>query len=234
MPDNGYRFKFYLNAVHSIEINSIMGQEHPHTWEIGIDTFKFKESFIMFSDIEKKIESFLAIYQDKNLNTLYPFNSINPTLENLAFFFTTRLEKILVENGWVLRKLEISETPTRTFIIDISNSFNTMTENNEHNTSSSIASFSELIEKNIDETILKKMPLIDMGLDYANIDEEYIDDYEKAYEFIKQQRKLLRKRRRGRIRKRMIRKYILITFSCLLFIIALLYMIWRYPEYFFM
>lgn len=114
-----YRFKFYLNAVHSIEINGVMGQEHPHTWEIGIDALKSDDSFIMFTAIEKGVEQLLSVYQDKNMNKVPPFDTLNPTLENVSIYLRKVLEQFLIEKDWFLTRLEVSETPARTFIMEI-------------------------------------------------------------------------------------------------------------------
>ena len=152
MNGKEYRFKFYLNAIHSIEINNVAGQEHPHTWEIVIITEGFNDDFTMFSGIESKIEDFLAIYQDENLNMIAPFTNINPTLENLGLYFKQQLESILVENGWLLQKIEISETPSRTFIIDVS-------ENDSNNQTKEVnLNLATDISENIDNYVLKKVP----------------------------------------------------------------------------
>lgn len=113
-----YRFKFYLNAVHSIEINGIMGQEHPHTWEIGIDALKSDDSFVMFTAIEKGVEQLLSAYQDKNMNKVPPFDTLNPTLENVSIYLKKVLEQFLIEQEWFLTRLAVSETPARTFVIE--------------------------------------------------------------------------------------------------------------------
>lgn len=42
----------------------------------------------------------------------------NPTLENLCEFFKNELEKLLGSHGWLLSRIEVSETPTRSYIID--------------------------------------------------------------------------------------------------------------------
>ena len=42
----------------------------------------------------------------------------NPTLENLCDYFKTMLSRILGGNGWLLTKIEMSETPSRSYIID--------------------------------------------------------------------------------------------------------------------
>lgn len=120
MRYNQYRFKFYLNASHSIYLNGVLGQEHPHTWEITLNTIKLKDNFIIFNDIEKSIEKYLGKYQDSYLNKVEPFITLNPTLENICQYFKNEFQSLLLENGWLLLSMEISETPTRSYIIDIS------------------------------------------------------------------------------------------------------------------
>lgn len=120
-----YRFKFYLNAIHSIEIKDVMGQEHPHTWEIGIEAFKSDDSFIMFTEIEKAVEKTIAPFQDKKMNYVSPFDVINPTLENVSFYFKNKLEQMLIDHDWMLTRLEVSETPSRTFVIDLKDTSDT-------------------------------------------------------------------------------------------------------------
>ena len=38
-----YKFKFYLNARHGIYKNGLMGEIHPHTWEIVINVVKGRD-----------------------------------------------------------------------------------------------------------------------------------------------------------------------------------------------
>lgn len=138
MKYNRYRFKFYLNASHSIYINGVLGEEHPHTWEITLNTIKLKNNFIIFNDIEKKIEKYLKKFQDSYINNLQPFSTLNPTLENICGYFKSLFQGILFDNGWLLLSIEISETPSRSYIIDISDeiSFNSLLGNDnihEHN-----------------------------------------------------------------------------------------------------
>lgn len=120
MRYNQYRFKFYLNASHSIYLNGVLGQEHPHTWEITLNTIKLKDNFIIFNDIEKNIEKYLEKYQDSYINKVEPFVTLNPTLENICQYFKNEFQNLLLESGWLLLSMEISETPTRSYIIDIS------------------------------------------------------------------------------------------------------------------
>lgn len=117
-----YRFKFYLNALHYIVINDKNGDIHPHTWEIIVDIFKQGSDFIEFSDVEKPIENILKPMQNKNINSIPPFDTINPTLENITKYLYSKFEPIFVSNGFIMSRIEVSETPSRSFIIDITNS----------------------------------------------------------------------------------------------------------------
>ena len=114
-----YKFKFYLNARHAIYINGRLGDVHPHTWEIILHVTKLKSGFIKFGEVEKQIEEFVDSYQSKTLNDVEPFDKINPTLENCARYFKDRIQVILNANGWVLLMLEISETPARTYVLNL-------------------------------------------------------------------------------------------------------------------
>lgn len=118
MRYNQYKYKFYLNANHSIMIDGVRGQVHPHTWELVIEVVKIVEDFVQFSFVEKTIEDILSKYQDKYINEIEPFNKLNPTLENISGFFKEKIETELKADGWMLLRLEISETPARSYIID--------------------------------------------------------------------------------------------------------------------
>lgn len=114
-----YKFKFYLNARHAIYINGVLGTTHPHTWEIIINVIKKRNGFIEFNKLEKKIEQFMSIYQDKMLNDVPPFDIVNPTLENCCDYFKERISDILEQDGWVLLMIEMSETPSRSYVISM-------------------------------------------------------------------------------------------------------------------
>lgn len=113
-----YKYKFYLNANHSIMIDEKMGQVHPHTWEIMIDIVKIIEEFVPFSVVEKTIDEVLSEYQDKYINEVAPFDKLNPTLENISEYFKERIGDQLKNEGWLLLKMEVSETPARAYVID--------------------------------------------------------------------------------------------------------------------
>ncbi len=118
-----YVCKFYLNASHFIYIGNSKGDIHSHCFELAIDIgTKDKNSFVSFTEIEKCIEEILSPYQEQVINTVKPFDEINPTLENMAIYFKDVFYEELKKKNWVLLTLEFSETPTRSFLINVAES----------------------------------------------------------------------------------------------------------------
>ena len=115
---NQYKYKFYLNANHAIFINNVLGQMHPHTWEIMIEVLSTKENFVQFDRVEAAISQIFERYQDQFINTIEPFNTVNPTLENMVYHFKQMIEEQIKEYYMILLSIEISETPSRSYIIN--------------------------------------------------------------------------------------------------------------------
>ena len=140
MEYSQYKYNFYLNASHSIYINGNKGERHPHTWQISLYVVNSKDTFMMFNEVEKLIEDYLGKYQEKYMNECSPFDTINPTLENIAQYFMEELQKKLNPLNWVIFTMEVSETPSRSYIIS----------NVENNI------ISDVEKRNIAEKILEK------------------------------------------------------------------------------
>ncbi len=113
-----YKLKFYLNMNHFIIIGDKPGEVHPHTWEIIISVVSAQEDMTPFTSIERRMEAVMDQYQDKLLNDCAPFNKIVPTVENAAKYFFRLIQDNLIQEGWILMMLEVSETPTRSYIIN--------------------------------------------------------------------------------------------------------------------
>ncbi|MCX7771626.1 MAG: 6-pyruvoyl-tetrahydropterin synthase-related protein, partial [Clostridia bacterium] len=116
MRTQEYRFKFYLNATHYVNLNT-SSKVHPHTWEIVLFIRKTEEGFVQFTQLEATLKKYLVLYEGKYLNAVHPFQAIEPTLENIGVVFFDSIKAILEPTGWELQRLEISENPSRTFII---------------------------------------------------------------------------------------------------------------------
>lgn len=112
-----YRFKFYINASHSIIIAGRQGDIHPHTWEITLVILTRREDMVEFTDFEKAIEKFFTPFQNRTINDIPPFDTTIPTLENLVEYFGDMLRGIIRDIGGELLQIEGSETPSRSYII---------------------------------------------------------------------------------------------------------------------
>lgn len=141
-----YKYKFYLNANHAIYIDNNLGKIHSHTWEITLIVKNFNENFMQFNDVENIINEILDKYQNKNINTLEPFDKINPTLENICKYFNDIFKNKLLEKNIRLDTIEICESPKRAFII----------ENDDNNTNIAEQNEIEKENENILNSILEK------------------------------------------------------------------------------
>jgi 6-pyruvoyltetrahydropterin/6-carboxytetrahydropterin synthase len=121
-------------------MNGTRGERHPHTWQISLYIVNNQDTFMMFNEVEKIMEDYLGEYQGKYINDIPPFLTMNPTLENIAHCFMEELQKKLNPHNWVIITMEISETPSRSYII--SNVENNIIHEEE--------------KKNIAQEILKK------------------------------------------------------------------------------
>lgn len=113
-----YKFKFYLNMNHYIIIDGKPGEIHPHTWEIMISVISDQDKMMPFVSIERRLDEIMEQYQDKLLNECEPFNTIVPTVENAAHYFFRFIQDNIIRDGWILMMLELSESPTRSYIIN--------------------------------------------------------------------------------------------------------------------
>lgn len=123
-----YRLKVYLNARHFVIFQGNAGDIHPHTWEFSLTIRLGRTAFTQFGTFEKCVQEILSPYQNRLLNECAPFDVLIPTLEQLAETFSeefyTRLEAI----GGELTRVEVSETPTRSYILDLSGTHRARTE----------------------------------------------------------------------------------------------------------
>lgn len=113
-----YKLKSYLNMNHFIIIDNKPGEVHPHTWELIVSVVSAQSDMTPFTNIERKIETIMDQYQDKLLNECKPFDTLVPTVENAARYFFRLIQDSIIQEGWILMMLEVSETPTRSYIIN--------------------------------------------------------------------------------------------------------------------
>lgn len=124
-----YRLKFYLNGNHYLMFGNTRGETHPHTWEFTLNILVGRETFVEFNQYESAIEKLLAPYQNMVLNEVDPFDAIVPTLENQVEYFGIRIQELVKEIGGRLLSIEGSETPTRSYIINFNDAFDSFEMN---------------------------------------------------------------------------------------------------------
>lgn len=118
MKFKGHLYKFNMNASHSVLINGKRGTSHSHTFLISLFVETKSEEFMIYDSVEKIVNNFLSMYSGKELNEFEAFYKVEPTLENIGDFLFEELRKILKENNISILRLEISEIPTRVYIIN--------------------------------------------------------------------------------------------------------------------
>lgn len=114
-----YQLITYLNASHAIRWKAGTGQEHPHTYEINYQFQLLDSKIIRFDQVESKIAAILNPLDGSFLNETPPFDKVNPTLENLTDYLCDQFAKQLKSLNCALKSIQISESPTRAFRIEL-------------------------------------------------------------------------------------------------------------------
>lgn len=113
-----YKFKFYLNARHSVVINGVPSNIHPHTWEVAITFGLDATETVNFTIFEKALEKYFLNFEGKYLNEHESFKNINPTMENMGKIMYSDIKSLVNDKNLYFKRIEISENPTRTYIIE--------------------------------------------------------------------------------------------------------------------
>lgn len=111
-----YRLKFKLFAQHYINIQDKRSDCHSHTWNITL-YIDANSQLNQFHNIENVINIMLDEYSNTELNSHPEFADIEPTLENIGEIFFNKINSLLSLYNFKLNKLEISETPTRVYVV---------------------------------------------------------------------------------------------------------------------
>lgn len=115
-----YKIKSYVNASHAVRWATGSGKPHNHTWEITCELHTV-DKMVAFFDIEKIIHQTLDTLSGKFLNDLPEFETVNPTVENVTEYLFDKISTTLKANGAELLRIEVSDSPTRSYCIDVTN-----------------------------------------------------------------------------------------------------------------
>lgn len=117
MESETYRLTFFINATHMVVMDGKSSSIHPHTFEINC--FIKSQKIIAFEIMEDNINQILNQLNNQYLNKLEAFQNTVPTLENLTRLLYRAISANLKSVGCRLVKIEVSESPVRTFMIEV-------------------------------------------------------------------------------------------------------------------
>lgn len=112
-----YKFKFYLNGRHSTNIGNVEQAMHPHTWELVLKVRSLTDELIQFKEFEQNVRNYLLEFEEKTFNSLDKFKCGNCSTECVGKVIFEELKEYLKIKNIELYKIELSENPTRTFVI---------------------------------------------------------------------------------------------------------------------
>jgi len=118
VKQRSYKIKSYVNASHAVRWKSGTGKKHNHTWEITCE-LHVAEAMVSFFDIEKSLHRAIDALSGKYLNDLPEFKTVNPTVENVTEYLFNEIDAILRASGAMLLRIEVSDSPTRAYCIDV-------------------------------------------------------------------------------------------------------------------
>lgn len=113
-----YKFKFYLNGRHSTTIGDKEQPMHPHTWELVLSVKSKSSELIKFKEFEQGVRNYLLLFEEKTFNSLEKFKESNCSTECVGIIIFKELKEHLDSKNILLERIEISENPTRTFVIE--------------------------------------------------------------------------------------------------------------------
>lgn len=114
-----YKLKSYINASHAVRWEKGVGEAHPHTWELICEIQHPNQHLVQFNTLEAAITTSVAPYQGQLLNDVPPFNQVNPTLENFTEVLAIAIRQQLTPLQCRLVRLELSESPLRSYCITL-------------------------------------------------------------------------------------------------------------------
>lgn len=118
MGFKGYKLKHKLIILHNFQDRLDPSSVYARTFEITLFISAVKSGIIRFDEMEAVISRTLGRYSEKELTQISPFDQLEPTLENMGDVFYRIIGQNLARIDTSLEKLEISERPIETYIVN--------------------------------------------------------------------------------------------------------------------
>ncbi len=104
--------------LHNFQDSSDPSSVYARTFEITLFISTVRSGLIRFDEMEEVITKTLNRYSEKELTLISPFDQLEPTLENMGDVFYQIVGQNLARLEMSLEKLEISERPIETYIVN--------------------------------------------------------------------------------------------------------------------
>ena len=104
-----------FSAAHSLrDYPGVCSRVHGHNWKVEVDVMASKlDSIGMgidFRDLKKATRELIETLDHRNINEIAPFDTINPTAENISAFFYKALSEELNDDRTRVTAVTIWET----------------------------------------------------------------------------------------------------------------------------
>ena len=101
-------------AAHAIVIKGVREPVHGHNWRVALtvagETLDDDALLCDFHDLERALAKTIAPFNNADLNTTLPFDTINPTAERVAQHIGESMAKTLPE-GVRVQSASVTEAP---------------------------------------------------------------------------------------------------------------------------
>ncbi|MCX5779926.1 MAG: 6-carboxytetrahydropterin synthase, partial [Firmicutes bacterium] len=105
------RFEAFVDGRHFETVAGQMSPIHDHCWQvkIAVEVPTNNPNYASYGKVFKAINSTLTRYEDVLLNEVFPFELIEPSLENVAMYFFNCLDDTLCLMDLIIKEITVWE-----------------------------------------------------------------------------------------------------------------------------
>jgi len=105
----------HFSSAHSLRGYKGKCEElHGHNWKVGVqleaETLDNLGMVIDFTILKQELHKIIQRLDHKHLNDIPPFDALNPSSENIAFYIFQELNKLLTHDRIVVAKVTVWES----------------------------------------------------------------------------------------------------------------------------
>ncbi len=111
-----YRMKTCISIYHGS--SGERREAHCHTIEVVAYIERRGENFVRFSEVEAVLNGYMSRYCNQFLNAFPEFHG-DTSIEGIGETFFTGISATLERKNLALKRLEVSETPLRRYVVGV-------------------------------------------------------------------------------------------------------------------